>query len=104
VVAGQVQVHGRQHEQGERGADGHARGDHHAQAEARGRARAVGDQQGDHGEHQRGGSHQHRAQADAGGLLDGLALGQALLLQLVGELRMPYLEITPIRVTRPTWV
>jgi hypothetical protein len=67
-------------------------------------AGTLGEQQRDHREHQRGGSHQHRAQADAGGLLDGLALGQALLLQLVGELRMPCLEITPIRVTRPTWV
>ena len=86
MIRREQQIHRRHHEQREQGADRQARGDDDAHLEARHRAGAGRGDQRDDAEHHGGGRHQDRAQPDAGGFLDRLALGAALFLQVVGEL------------------
>ena len=87
MVACEIQIERRQHEQCESGADGHARRDHRAHREARRRTGTAGHQQRDHREYQRRSGHQHRTKTNCGGFFDRFALRQTFLdLQFVGEL------------------
>jgi len=86
VRGAEQQIHRRHHEQREQRADRDPRGDHQTHVEAADRAGAARRDQRQHAQHHRRRRHQDRTQADAGGVLDRLALGQALQLQLVGEL------------------
>src|SRR6266568_4228989 len=86
VLRRKQQIHRRDDEEREKRPDRDTGRDHQPHVEAAHRARAARDEKRNDAEHHRAGGHQDRAEPDSGRLLDRLALGYALPLQVVGEL------------------
>ena len=105
VVGAQQHVHRRHDEQREQRADRHAGEDHQPHRVSAPAAPApVGDHQRHDAEHHRGGRHQDRPQAHAGGLLDRLrawSCPRPAAGSRTATIRMPCLLMSPISVTRP---
>ncbi len=86
MLFGNQHVDGRNHQQGEDGAERHAGNDGNADRIARRSAGARDQRQREVAADRGGAGHQHRAQADQRGLAHGLELGQAAALEFVGKL------------------
>ena len=85
MIARDIGVNRRRHEQREYGADRHAEGNYDADGKAASCARTARENQRHHADHHRRGSHQNRSQTDGGRMLDRLAPAQTFIgLHVVG--------------------